>query len=128
LARSYVGAVPADLVLVCGVFGNISDGDIEATVAVLPSFCAPGATVIWTRHRRPPDLTPTILEWFVRAGFVAQSFAAPEGYVLGVGCHRLGAGAGAGAGAGVGAGAESGAAFDPSLRLFDFVGDGQLPA
>ena len=26
---AYVGAVPADLVLVCGVFGNTSDGDVE---------------------------------------------------------------------------------------------------
>ena len=29
LARSYAGAVPADLVLVCGVFGNISGGIFE---------------------------------------------------------------------------------------------------
>src|SRR6478672_5296442 len=26
---AYAGAVPADLVLVCGVFGNVSDADIE---------------------------------------------------------------------------------------------------
>ena len=54
-ARQSAGGVPADLVLVCGVFGNISDDDIAATIAaVLPSFCAPGASVIWTRHRSPP--------------------------------------------------------------------------
>ena len=29
---SYAGAVPADLVLLCGVFGNLSDEDVQATV------------------------------------------------------------------------------------------------
>jgi hypothetical protein len=51
-AQAYADAVPADLVLACGVFGNISDADVERTVGALPAFCAPGATVIWTRHRR----------------------------------------------------------------------------
>ena len=35
----YAGAVPAELVLVCGVFGNISDSDVEQTIAALPGFC-----------------------------------------------------------------------------------------
>jgi hypothetical protein len=113
LARHFGPAVPADLVLVCGVFGNISADDVSATVAALPSFCAPGASVIWTRHRRPPDLTPAIRGWFAAAGFSERSFAAPEGYVLAVGRHQL-----------VGAPA----AFDPERRLFEFTGDGGLPA
>ena len=61
---TYAGAVPADLVLMCGVFGNISDQDVRRTIAALPMMCAAGATVIWTRHRNPPDLTPAIREWF----------------------------------------------------------------
>lgn len=56
----YDGFVPADLVLVCGVFGNISAADIQATIHQLPTLCAAGATVIWTRHRLEPDITPTI--------------------------------------------------------------------
>jgi hypothetical protein len=71
---AYAGAVPADLVLVCGVFGNISDGAIERTVRALPSLCASGATVIWTRHRGPPDRTPTIRRWFRSAGFRHHAF------------------------------------------------------
>jgi hypothetical protein len=114
LTHHYAGAVPADVVLICGVFGNISADDVAATIAVLPSFCAPGASVIWTRHRRPPDLTPAIRDWFDQAGFVEQSFAAPDGRVLGVGRHRLGR--------------ANGAPFDPDRRLFDFTGDGKLPA
>jgi hypothetical protein len=116
LARHYVDAVPADLVLVCGVFGNISDEDVRATVSRLPSFCAPGGTVIWTRHRRPPDLTPSIRAWFAEAGFVEESFAAPDGYVLSVGCHRLGELT------------QPAPPLDPELRLFRFFGDGWHPA
>lgn len=63
------GAVPADLVLLCGIFGNISDEDIERTVRAMPRACAAGATVIWTRHRRPPDRTPAIRDWFASTGF-----------------------------------------------------------
>ena len=71
---AYVGATPADLVLACGVFGNISDADIERTVRALPSLCAPGATVIWTRHRREPDATPKIRGWFDEAGISEIAF------------------------------------------------------
>ncbi len=70
VTEAYAGAVPADLVLVCGVFGNIPDVDVHRTIDALPQFCRRDATVIWTRHRGPPDLTPAIREWFVHAGFV----------------------------------------------------------
>src|SRR6476659_7369793 len=58
--RGYAGSVPADLVLLCGIFGNVSDVDVHRTIRALPQLCAPGALVVWTRHRRDPDLTPTI--------------------------------------------------------------------
>ena len=40
------GAVPAQVVVACGIFGNITDSDIRATVAALPGLCAPGALVL----------------------------------------------------------------------------------
>ncbi|WP_019870324.1 methyltransferase domain-containing protein [Salinispora oceanensis] len=86
---SYRDAVPADLVLMAGVLGNISDADIRATVRVLPQLCAAGATVIWTRSRRPPDLTPAIRTWMSAAGFAEREFTAPEGELFSVGVHRL---------------------------------------
>jgi hypothetical protein len=89
LLGAYDGAVPADLVLACGVFGNIDDADIARTVAHLPQLCARGATVVWTRHRKDPDLTPTIRGWFADAGFVEVAFDAPEGTSFGVGTHRF---------------------------------------
>jgi hypothetical protein len=134
VAGAYAGALPADLVLICGVFGNISDADIRSTVSRLPSFCAPGATVVWTRHRRAPDLTPSVRAWFAQSGFVEESYVAPDPFVLSVGCHRfVGEGAGEGAGEGTVEGAGPGEgrgrpALDPSLSLFHFVGDGHLPA
>ncbi len=86
---AYLGAVPADIVLACGVFGNISDEDIRTTVSAFPTLCAPGAAVIWTRHRQPPDLTPQIRDWFGTAGFAEEAFGSPDGTVMSVGVHRL---------------------------------------
>jgi hypothetical protein len=116
LCHWYAGLVPADLVLVCGIFGNISREDISATVRALPAFLRPGGTVVWTRHRRPPDATPGIRAEFAEAGFTEIAFDAPDGFILGTGRHRLDGDPGA-----LGS-------FDPDRRLFDFVGDGFLPA
>jgi len=146
LVGSYAGVLPADLVVICGVFGNISDDDIRAVARRMPAFCAAGGTVVWTRHRRPPDLTPSVRGWFAEAGFVERSFVAPSPYILGVGCHQWVGGAGVGGagvggarvdgagfgGAGVGGarvgGADAAGTLDPDLRLFHFIGDGSLPA
>ena len=87
---AYAGAVPADLVLVCGIFGNVIDDDIHHTVEILPTLCAPGATVIWTRHRRPPDLTVDVRRWFGDAGFEEVGFAGSDDVLFGVGAHRFG--------------------------------------
>jgi hypothetical protein len=86
---AYADAVPAHIVLACGVFGNISEADIHATVTHLPHLLVPAATVIWTRHRRDPDLTPTIRSWFADAGFEEVAFDTEEGTSFGVGTHRL---------------------------------------
>jgi len=85
----YADIPPADLLLVVGVFGNISDADVHRTIDALPQLCAAGATVIWTRVRQPPDLTPTIRRWFATAGFAEQSFVAPADELFTVGVHRL---------------------------------------
>jgi hypothetical protein len=109
----YAEHVPADIVLVCGVFGNISAADITRTIQAMRGFCGPGGHVIWTRHRRPPDRTVAIRADFAAAGFTELAFDAPEDTVMTVGHHRL-----------------DGATvpFDPDQVLFDFVGDGFAPA
>jgi hypothetical protein len=86
---AYAGAVPADLVLLCGVLGNVSDEDAHNIVRSMPQFCATGATVIWTRSRRPPDLTPRIRAWFADAGFSELAFVAPDDAMFSVGASRF---------------------------------------
>lgn len=102
---AYVGAVPADLILLCGVFGNISADDIANTISHLPALCAPRATVIWTRHRHPPDLTPYIRETFDRTGFDELTFEHSPPF--GVGSNRLCA---------------SSQPLQTGVRLFEFIG------
>jgi hypothetical protein len=100
------GAVPADIVLLCGIFGNITDVDIERTIRAVPVLCAPAATVLWTRHRRPPDLVPRIVDWFAASGFAQVDVVKPAGTLSTVGSHRLVA---------------PPQEFEPGRRLFSFV-------
>ncbi|MDP9181793.1 MAG: SAM-dependent methyltransferase [Actinomycetota bacterium] len=86
---SYASWVPADLLLLCGVFGNVSDADIQNTAANAARLCSPGATVIWTRHRRAPDLTPAIRQWWVEAGFEEITFVSHGTDAPSVGACRL---------------------------------------
>ncbi|MEV7229784.1 class I SAM-dependent methyltransferase family protein [Polymorphospora sp. NPDC051019] len=86
---SYRQAVPADLVIMAGVLGNISDADARTTINALPQLCALGATVIWTRTRSTPDLTPAIRTWLADAGFAEEAFHAPDGVLFSVGVHRF---------------------------------------
>jgi hypothetical protein len=88
LTDAYADAVPADLVLACGVFGNVSDADVRRTVHALPGFLAPGGAVVWTRHREEPDLVPAIGGWFAEAGF-AEVWLSDKAAGYGVGVHRL---------------------------------------
>ncbi|HEX8971741.1 class I SAM-dependent methyltransferase [Oryzihumus sp.] len=88
LVDLWADAVPADLVLLCGVLGNISDADVERTLATLPELCADDATVVWTRSRRDPDLTPAIRNWLSGNGFAEVAFEAPDDVLFSVGVHR----------------------------------------
>lgn len=88
ITTAYEGMVPCDLVLACGVFGHASDGDIERMIGHLPTLCAPGATVIWTRGALGFDLRPTIRKWFREAGFEEIDFTSGEGG-WGVGVNRM---------------------------------------
>lgn len=90
LTNNYRDAVPADIVLACGIFGNITDEDIERVVRAMPQFCAHGATVLWTRGRwTNNDPTPSIRQWFQNAGFAELLFEAPDDTPYSVGVNRL---------------------------------------
>ncbi len=89
VTTAYAGAVPADIVLACGIFGNITDRDVRRTIHHLRELCAPGATVIWTRGRFEPDLTPAVRRWFAGAGFEELAFVTVSGTTAAAGAHRL---------------------------------------
>src|SRR4051812_36648345 len=87
LADAYRGMVPADLVLACGVLGNLNDGDVERTVAACSALTRDGGTVVWTRHRGSPDKVPGVCDAFERRGFERLGLTPPE-LGFGVGAHR----------------------------------------
>lgn len=93
LTDAYTKYVPADVLLICGVFGNISTTDIHRTIHHLPHLCGPGASVIWTRNRGHPDVTPMIRDWFRDSGFDELAFrtVAPGAttFLESVGVHQL---------------------------------------
>ena len=114
MCRSHRGAVPADVVLLCGVFGNVTDEDVANTVEHLPELLAPGGVVIWTRGSRA-DQDPSA--WagdpseYVRGLFAARTFeeiafVKPDEAGFRVGVHRL---------------LGRPRPFDPAVRLFTFV-------
>ena len=81
-------ALPADLVLLCGIFGNVVDDDIRATLAATPGMVAPGGYVLWTRGEfEHVDLRPEVRRWSLDAGLEEVAYdGEPEQY--GVGLYR----------------------------------------
>ncbi|MDL4815793.1 SAM-dependent methyltransferase [Actinomadura opuntiae] len=103
---AYAGAVPAWLVLACGIFGNVTEADIERTIGMLPRLCGPGAHVIWTRNRREPDMVPQIGRWFEEHGFEERWLSPSEdGHCVGV--HRF---------------AGEPVPLGDDVRMFEFIG------
>ena len=89
LVSAYLDMVPADIILMCGVFGNVPDRDILHTIDLLPQLSTHGTRVIWTRSRREPDLTPRIRQHFIQSRFIEVEFIAPEYHLLSVGVNAF---------------------------------------
>lgn len=105
LTDQYAGMTPAYLVLACGVFGNMTDEDVERTIGYCTQLCARGGTVVWTRGRFEPDLVPRICDWFASRGF-ARLWVSEPGVGYGVGAHRF---------------LESPVPLEPGARMFTFT-------
>ncbi len=71
------GDLPVDLFLLIGVFGNVPNEDVKRVIDSVPAICRPDATIIWTRFRRAPDLTPSIREWFDGVDCCSTAFVSP---------------------------------------------------
>lgn len=71
---AYAGAVPADIVLLVGILGNITDDDLWRLIAFAPQLCAPGATLLWSRGLDGSDRNDNIRTAYAGAGFVELAY------------------------------------------------------
>lgn len=78
-STAYVGAVPADVVLLVGILGNITDADIARTISAAPQLCAAGAVVIWSRGLTGGRSNDGIRAQFRDAGFAELHYAEFDG-------------------------------------------------
>ena len=72
---AYAGAVPADVVVLVGILGNISDADLAGLISGSAQFCRPGATLLWSRGRDRDDRNDIVRERFAAAGFTELDYA-----------------------------------------------------
>jgi hypothetical protein len=77
LTDAYLGAVPADLVLITGPFANIGPDDLLRTVRKLPQLCAPGAAVVWSTYGAGLASLDVLQEAFGAAGFSEMTLVKP---------------------------------------------------
>lgn len=84
---TYGNRDPVDIVLAVGLFGNVPERHLPPTIARLSGVCNPGATIIWSRHRRKPDAAPRIRACLHTHGFEEVEFETTD--VFSVGTHRL---------------------------------------
>ena len=110
LIDHYLPLIPADVVVACGVFGNLAEPDVLRTVDACAALCARDGTVIWTRHRGEPDRVPAVCDRFESQGFERLFLTPPElGFSVGAHRHR-----------------RAPAPPTPDPRLFTFVGSDVL--
>lgn len=103
----YADLAPADLVLACGVLGNITDADVERLLDHCTALCRTGGTLVWTRSRDlGTDLVPQVCAWLEERGFERLWVSDPS-IPQAVGAHRF-------------TGRQR--QLPPGTRMFDFIG------
>lgn len=108
-SNAYEGVAPVNLLLCCGVFGNITEADIQNTIENWSMLCAPKARVIWTRGSFEPDIRNQIREWVKMADFEELSFDGVETR-YGVGVAEM---------------VRTGKSYQRGVRFFEFVPEKQ---
>ncbi len=86
----YQGVVPADLVLVCGVFGNVPEAEQQNLTRSLRFLCRKGGFIIWTRDlfEDGDRRLAVIRELLQESCFEEVSFRMTLTGNMGVGTHR----------------------------------------
>jgi hypothetical protein len=81
--------LPVDVLMLCGVFGNIERAAVRHVVEQVPAMVDQGGFVIWTRGGHgQDDPRPEVRRWFVQAGMPEVSFDGPPNN-YGVGVNRV---------------------------------------
>jgi hypothetical protein len=89
LVSTFADRLRVDVLMLCGVFGNVADADVERTVAAARGMVATGGAVVWTRGcRTPDDPAAEVRRLFVTAGFDEVAFVAPRDATYRVGVTR----------------------------------------
>jgi len=98
LLSNFADHAPADVFMLCGVFGNITTAAVRSIVAALPFLVSEGALVIWTRgdhrvdvdgaHRGAVDPSDEVRAIFAERGFTEIDFTRPNDASFRVGLHR----------------------------------------
>jgi amino acid adenylation domain-containing protein len=110
LAKNYLGAVPANLVLLSGFLGHLRHEDVPALISSLPMFCKTGGQAIWNRHlllHGGRQQVPFIREFFQKTNFEEVHFEKTDANGFAVGRARF---------------TGRPAPLDSSRVLFEFVG------
>jgi len=84
---AYLGATPADLVLMCGVFANVGLADAERAIEVLPALCAPHGTVVWSSYGESFADFDAVITRFEYGPFERVSLVRTDAYAVAV--HRF---------------------------------------
>jgi hypothetical protein len=89
-SANYEGAVPADIVIVCGVLGNLPDeNELNRLLGNLSFLSKKGAFVLWTRgHSQGIAYSETVRKYFQEFGFEEINFKLTATGDMGVGIHR----------------------------------------
>ena len=79
-------ALPVDVLMLCGIFGNLEPPTVRGIVRRVPALVASGGYVIWTRGSdEREDHRAEIRRWFIELGMPEVSFeGAPERFGVGV--------------------------------------------
>jgi hypothetical protein len=71
---AYAGAIPADLMIIIGVLGNLSDDDVRQTISTAPQLCRPGATLLWSRATIATERNAAIRALLAEAKFTELDY------------------------------------------------------
>ncbi len=83
---SFRDVVPVDVLMLCGIFGNVDHTSVRRIVQRVPAMVVAGGYVLWTRGgEEAQDRRPEVRRWFIEAGMPEVSFdGPPETYGVGV--------------------------------------------